>query len=58
LNLLANYPDISDLIKYLLRCGCDYTTLSTHTGDEYIHAAVKITFKIKYTTSSKNSKFQ
>ena len=44
LNLLANYPDISDLIKYLLRCGCDYTTISTHTGDKYIHAAVKITF--------------
>ena len=44
LNLLANYPDISDLITYLLMCGCDYTTLSTHTGDEYIHAAVKITF--------------
>ena len=44
LNLLANYLDISDLIKYLLMCGCDYTTLSTHTGDKYIHAAVKITF--------------
>jgi hypothetical protein len=44
LNLLANYPDISYLIKNLLRCGCDYTTLSTHTGDKYIHAAVKITF--------------
>lgn len=44
LNLLTNYPDISDFMKYLLICNCDYTTLSTHTGDKYIHAAVKITF--------------
>ena len=44
LNLLTNYPDISDLIKYFLMCDCDITTLSTHTGDKYIHAAVKITF--------------
>ena len=44
LNLLKNYPDISDFMTYLLICNCDYTTLSTHTGDKYIHAAVKITF--------------
>ena len=44
LNLLTNYPDISGLIKYFLMCDCDFTTLSTHTGDKYIHAAVKITF--------------
>jgi len=44
LNLLTNYPDISDFINRLLMFDCDYTTLSTHTGDKYIHAAVKITF--------------
>ena len=46
LNLLKHYPDISDFINRLLMCDCDcdYTTLSTHTGDKYIHAAVKITF--------------
>ena len=44
LNLLKNYPDISDFINRLLMFDYDYTTLSTHTGDRYIHAAVKITF--------------
>jgi hypothetical protein len=44
LNLLKKYPDISDFIYHLLMLDCDYTTLSTHTGDKYIHAAVKITF--------------
>ncbi|VDI43181.1 Hypothetical predicted protein [Mytilus galloprovincialis] len=44
MELLAKFPECMYFIAYLIRCGCQYTNLSTQQDDTFINAVVRMTF--------------